>query len=77
MAIRIWSNSRMSEIASQRPSRIVVDLDAIGHNLQAIRTRVGVPVMAIVKANAYGHGLVPVALRGRLLPPRVPFPPEI
>ena len=51
----------MSEIASQRPSRIVVDLDAIGHNLQAIRTRVGVPVMAIVKANAYGHGLVPVA----------------
>lgn len=51
----------MSEIASQRPSRIVVDLDAIGHNLQAIRARVGVPVMGIVKANAYGHGLVPVA----------------
>ena len=51
----------MSEIASQRPSRIVVDLDAIGHNLRAIRARVGVPVMGIVKANAYGHGLVPVA----------------
>ena len=51
----------MSEIASQRPSRIVVDLDAIGHNLHAIRARVGVPVMGIVKANAYGHGLVPVA----------------
>lgn len=51
----------MSEIASQRPSRIVVDLDAIGHNLQAIRAQVGVPVMGIVKANAYGHGLVPVA----------------
>jgi alanine racemase len=51
----------MSEIASQRPSRIVVDLDAIGHNLQAIRAHVGVPVMGIVKANAYGHGLVPVA----------------
>ena len=51
----------MSEIASQRPSRIVVDLDAIGHNLQAIRGHVGVPVMGIVKANAYGHGLVPVA----------------
>ena len=51
----------MSEIASQRPSRIVVDLDAIGHNLRAIRTHVGVPVMGIVKANAYGHGLVQVA----------------
>ena len=46
---------------SQRPTRIVVDLDALTHNLQAIRAHVQVPVMAIVKANAYGHGLVPVA----------------
>lgn len=56
-----WSNTRMSEIASQRPTRIRVDLDALTHNLGAIRARVGVPVMGIVKANAYGHGLVPVA----------------
>ena len=48
--------------ASQRPTRIRVDLDALSHNLAAIRAHVGVPVMAIVKANAYGHGLVPVAL---------------
>ena len=47
---------------SQRPTRILVDLGAIAHNLRAIRARVGVPVMGIVKANAYGHGLVPVAL---------------
>ncbi|MDQ3038359.1 MAG: alanine racemase [Pseudomonadota bacterium] len=52
----------MSELLSQRPTRIVVDLDAIAHNLHAIRAHVNVPVMAIVKANAYGHGLVPVAL---------------
>ncbi|MEO5629350.1 MAG: alanine racemase [Thermomonas sp.] len=52
----------MSDLLSQRPTRIVVDLDAITHNLGAIRGHVGVPVMAIVKANAYGHGLVPVAL---------------
>ncbi|SHF04488.1 alanine racemase [Thermomonas hydrothermalis] len=45
----------------QRPTRIVVDLDALAGNLCAIRAHVGVPVMAIVKANAYGHGLVPVA----------------
>ena len=46
---------------SQRPTRIVVDLDVLAGNLRAIRAHVGVPVMAIVKANAYGHGLVPVA----------------
>ena len=51
----------MSEPASQRPTRIRVDLDALSHNLTAIRERVRVPVMGIVKANAYGHGLVPVA----------------
>ena len=51
----------MSDPVSQRPSRIRVDLGAIGHNLHAIRAHVGVPVMGIVKANAYGHGLVPVA----------------
>jgi alanine racemase len=47
--------------AQQRPTRIRVDLPSIGHNLAQIRARAGVPVMAIVKADAYGHGLVPVA----------------
>jgi alanine racemase len=47
--------------AQQRPTRISVDLPSIGHNLEQIRARTGVPVMAIVKADAYGHGLVPVA----------------
>lgn len=47
--------------ASDRPTRIRVDLDALSHNLRALRRHVGVPVMGIVKANAYGHGLVPVA----------------
>lgn len=48
--------------ANDRPTRIRVDLDALTHNLRAIRTHAGVPLMGIVKANAYGHGLVPVAL---------------
>jgi len=39
----------------------IVDLDAIRHNVAVIRDRVGVPVMAVVKADAYGHGAVPVA----------------
>ncbi|MBJ7574091.1 alanine racemase [Luteimonas sp. MC1828] len=51
----------MSLHAVERPTRILVDLDRIAGNLRAIRTHAGVPVMAIVKANAYGHGLVEVA----------------
>ena len=48
--------------ANGRPTRIRVDLDALAGNLKALRAHAGVPVMGIVKANAYGHGLVPVAL---------------
>lgn len=48
--------------ANDRPTRIRVDLDAIGHNFRALQAHAGAPVMGIVKANAYGHGLVPVAL---------------
>lgn len=51
----------MSEIANDRPTRVLVDLEQLGRNLHAIRAHVGVPVMGIVKANAYGHGLVAVA----------------
>ncbi|MBU8974650.1 MULTISPECIES: alanine racemase [unclassified Lysobacter] len=52
----------MPPAVSERPTRITVDLDHLSHNLRTIRAHVGVPVMGIVKANAYGHGLVPVAL---------------
>ena len=37
-----------------------IDLDRLGFNLDQIRGRVGVEVIPCVKANAYGHGLVPV-----------------
>lgn len=47
--------------ANDHPTRIRVDLDALTHNLQVLQRHVSVPVMGIVKANAYGHGLVPVA----------------
>ncbi|GAB4573746.1 MAG: alanine racemase [Anaerolineae bacterium] len=45
-------------------SWIEVDLDAIAHNVRQVQAHVGpaVQVMAVVKANAYGHGAVPVAL---------------
>ncbi|MFC5569163.1 alanine racemase [Lysobacter yangpyeongensis] len=52
----------MPPAVGERPTRIRVDLANLAFNLRSIRAHVGVPVMAIVKANAYGHGLVPVAL---------------
>lgn len=40
----------------------VIDLGAIRSNMAHLRQLVGTPhVMAVVKANAYGHGAVPVA----------------
>lgn len=40
----------------------MVDLEAIGHNMRAFCRLAGdAKVMAIVKADAYGHGVVPVA----------------
>ena len=42
----------MSLHAAERPTRILVGLDRIAGNLRASRAHVGVPVMAIVKANA-------------------------
>ena len=45
-----------------RPTLVEVNLNRLTHNLNAIRAKVfPAEVMAILKANAYGHGLVPVA----------------
>lgn len=45
-----------------RPTRIVIDHQALRHNLSRVRrTAPGSPIMAVVKADAYGHGLVRVA----------------
>lgn len=43
-------------------AQVVVDLDAYTRNLALVRGRVApADVMAVVKADAYGHGLLPVA----------------
>jgi alanine racemase len=42
-------------------SWLEIDLDNLRHNLAEIRRHTGTEVMAVVKNNAYGHGLVPVA----------------
>jgi alanine racemase len=43
--------------------RARIDLNALAHNLDQIRTIVGpkTRIMGVVKGDAYGHGLVPVA----------------
>ncbi len=47
----------------QAPVWIEIDLSAIQHNLRQVRRLVGprTQVLAVVKANAYGHGLAAVA----------------
>lgn len=45
-----------------RPTHLEVDLGRIAENYRAIARHVsGAQVMPVLKANAYGHGLVPVA----------------
>ena len=39
----------------------IVDLSAIAHNVNKIKELTGKEVLAVVKADAYGHGLIPVA----------------
>ena len=43
-------------------ARAVIRLDALKHNLRVIREACpDARIMAVIKANAYGHGMVPVA----------------
>jgi len=51
-------------------TRVKIDLDAISANFDAIREKAGVPVMAVIKADAYGHGAIQVA---RLLQDKCAF----
>jgi len=49
--------------ASTRPTIAEIDISAIRQNLRGVRKRVGpdVRIMAVVKANAYGHGITGVS----------------
>ena len=54
------------EQAGVEGAEIVVDLAAIRHNCSVIAEVVApAALMAVVKADAYGHGLIPVALAAR------------
>lgn len=49
--------------ALPRTAWLEIDLDAVRHNLEVVRRLAGpgVPVLPVVKADAYGHGVVEVA----------------
>lgn len=56
------SSAPIGSLPWHRPTRAVVDLDAIAYNVQSLRTAAGgAAVCAVVKADAYGHGAVAVA----------------
>ena len=47
----------------RRPTAAEINLDALRHNFYQVRTRSGkkVKILAVVKANAYGHGAVVIS----------------
>ena len=51
-------------------TRVKIDLDAISRNFDAVREKSGVPVMAVIKGDAYGHGAIQIA---RLLERKAAF----
>jgi alanine racemase len=44
-----------------RPIHAHIDLDALKNNLRIARRLTSSRIMAVIKANAYGHGLLRVA----------------
>lgn len=44
-----------------RPARAVIDLQALRHNYQLARETAGAKALAVIKADAYGHGAVRIA----------------
>ncbi len=52
-----------------RPTVCEIDLDALSHNFNLIRSMIGggSRLLAVVKANAYGHGALQVSRRLELL----------
>ena len=53
----------ISIIPQARPTCVEISLGNLRHNFRVVKNKVGnnIKVLAVVKANAYGHGLVPVS----------------
>lgn len=55
----------MTDLPNGRPTKTRIDLDAISFNLRSVRSFIGtnIEIMAVVKADAYGHGAVECSKR--------------
>jgi alanine racemase len=53
----------VEELLSLRPARARIDLDRLAANYDAVAACARVPLLPVVKADAYGHGAVAVARR--------------
>ncbi len=53
----------MEQLSNYRPTKAVIDLQAIRNNIKNLRQHLQdhVQIIAVVKANAYGHGVIEVA----------------
>ncbi len=65
MVKKVISSENVAEVEEElvlRPTCAEIDLNAIAYNLKGIRKQVSpAEIMAVVKADAYGHGVIPVA----------------
>ena len=61
----LYPTSKQSITSGRRPTWTEIDLESLAANFHIVKNRVGpdVNVMAVVKANAYGHGAVECARR--------------
>ena len=48
-------------MSTQNRAEAIIDLDRISENVALLKKIAGVDLMAVVKADAYGHGLIPTA----------------
>jgi len=55
----------MKVSASGRPTVAEIDLKCLEHNYRQLRKRIpkGVKILGVVKADAYGHGAIPISLK--------------
>jgi len=53
-----------TEQDTERSTRAIVNLAAVAHNIAAVRKKIGNErkLMAVVKADGYGHGALEVSL---------------
>ena len=66
---RLKEYKSSENLVQQRPAYLEIDLEAFEHNFNLIKGLTGpeIAVMAVVKANAYGHGAVEIARKAESL----------